>query len=29
VIEDVVKHLAQRADDPISQTTGDILVPVQ
>ena len=28
-IEDVMKHLAQRAHDPISQTTMYILVPVQ
>jgi hypothetical protein len=28
-IEDVTKHLAQRAYDPISQTTVYILVPVQ
>ena len=28
-IEDVMKHLAQRAYDPISQTTVYILVPVQ
>jgi hypothetical protein len=28
-IEDVMKHLAQRSHDPISQTTMYILVPVQ
>jgi uncharacterized protein DUF2845 len=29
VIDDVMKHLPQRAYDPISQTTVYILVPVQ
>jgi Protein of unknown function (DUF2845) len=28
-IEDVMKHIAQRAYDPASPTTVDILVPVQ
>jgi hypothetical protein len=28
-IDDVMKHVAQRADDPISQPPVDILVPLQ